>query len=350
MDAPEKSRNWLVSLAKLISPAVATFLFCRLGGAHSSGTLLLLCEPLLLAIGLYLAAAFVMRRQWRASVATVLAIGIGAISLHLPVTLPKEVATREMPHWLRLLRNCAVLSKGMEAPIRLVTWTLDENTPMADTIARIQAQRPDLVVLLGTDDQDVGSALSEVLDGEVKFFPDGGGVTAIVRGDFQYCAEKKDSWSFNLPALTDGDAQVIMTFPYIKNAGTLPLMIVRMDTPDGPTDLPAWSQRLAKSAAEVASAARLVGTPRMIVVGNFQAPVAAQPMALPLRSSGLKPVATPPNWPTRIGGIPMLTVHALDQLWAGRDWHAQRARVLPSGDQVRQPLIVDLTPVEAHAR
>ncbi len=330
------------------APALTVFVLARLLAGHSSGTLLVLGEPLILALGLYGIAVFALNRRWRASFAVMLALGSGAIAIHLPVQLPLQRAV--VPDWLRPLRQCAILPKAAQAPIRLVTWTVDSSKPMAATLAEIEAQHPDLVVLLGTDDPEVGTALNETLGGEVRFFHQGDGITAAVRGSFQYCGGTRDHWTVDLPGSVGGDAQVLLTFPHIEHVGVMPLMIVQTDRPQGPLDLPGWAERLEDLVGVVAEAAHVVGSRRMLVVGDFHAPNRAQSVAQPLRSSGLRPVATPPNWPTRLGILPFLPVHALDQLWAGRGWHAQRARVISSRDQTREPIVVDLTPVEAHAR
>lgn len=130
----------------------------------------------------------------------------------------------------------------------------------------------------------------------------------------------------------------------------MPLMIVQLPDPESASQLGAWSQQLVQGVEHVARAVQLVGARRMLVVGNFQAPTGAQVIAQPLRATGLRAVRTPPNWPARLGGMPFLPLHALDQVWAGPAWHAQRARALEGADQKRDPIQVDLTPIEVHAR
>ena len=58
----------------------------------TSGTLLVLVEPLLLTLCLYAIAAFALHRRWRASVAAVLALSAGAIDI--AVHSMKDVPTR----------------------------------------------------------------------------------------------------------------------------------------------------------------------------------------------------------------------------------------------------------------
>lgn len=345
---PTPLRRRLWGLVLLAAPALVVFGLGRLGVAHDTGILVVLLEPVLLGTALYGAAAFALHRRWRASFAALLTIGTGTLALHLPMDLP--VDAKEAPDWLGPLRGCAILPKAALAPVRMVTWTVDSSRPVGDVLAQITSQRPDLVVLLGTEDETIGAQLSEAMGGEVKFFPSGQGVTAAVRGSFQICGGTEDHWVMDLPAAVAGDAQALLTFPQIEHVGIMPLLIVQADHVTGAMDLRAWPSRVAEGASLIASAAHALGPRRMLVVGDFGAPGSAQQISRPLSQSGLQRVPTPPNWPNRIGGLPFLEVHALDQLWAGKAWHAQRARVIDSGPQPRAPIIVDLTPSEAHAR
>ena len=205
-------RFW--TLVLVASPALIVFGIGRAGISHSEGTLLVLAEPVLLALAFYAAAAFALHRRWRASLATVMAIGTGAIALHAPLHIVEPPAAA--PDWLRPLRKCAILPKAAKAPIRLVTWTVDDTVPMGEALAEIKAKRPDLVVLVGTDDKTIGTELSEAMGGEVKFLPYGNGITAAVRGSFQYCEGNVDHWVIHMPAAFDGDAQAFLTFPHIS--------------------------------------------------------------------------------------------------------------------------------------
>ena len=153
-----------------------------------------------------------------------------------------------------------------------------------------------------------------------------------------------------MPAAVEDGAQAFLTFPHIEHVGVMPLMIVRADRPQSAADLTDWTQRLSRTSDLLASAVQVLGPSRMLLVGDFQAPATSQVLTRPLHQSGLQSIPTPPNWPQRVGGLPFLPVHAMDHMWAGSSWHAQRARTMKSGAQVRSPLIVDLTPIEAHAQ
>ena len=339
-------RFW--TLVLVACPALIVFGVGRAGISHSTGTLLVMLEPALLALAVYAAAAFALHRRWHASLATVMMIGTGAVALHAPLHIAEPSAAA--PDWLRPLRKCAVLPKAAKAPVRLVSWTVDDKAPMGEVLAEIKAKRPDLVVLVGTDDKAIGTELSEAMGGEVKFLPYGDGITAAVRGSFQYCEGTVDHWVIHMPAAVEDGAQAFLTFPHIEHVGVMPLMIVRADRPQGAADLTDWTQRQSRTSDLLASAVQVLGPSRMLLVGDFQAPATSQVLTRPLHQSGLQSIPTPPNWPQRVGGLPFLPVHALDHMWAGSSWHAQRARTMASGAQVRAPLIVDLTPIEAHAQ
>lgn len=334
-------------LAAASAPAILCFGLGRLGATHSTGILLVLAEPLLLGLLLYGAAALAMHRQWAASLGTLLAIGTGAIALHLPSSRP--VVPGVANEWTTELRGCAVLPEAPKAPIRVVNWTVDPSLPIGPTLAQLTTHRPDIVVLLGTDDPAIADQLSEVMSGEVQRHSEGQGAIVAVRGSFKSCGDETQKWTVELPASEQAQAHAWLSFTHIEHMGTIPLMVVAADRPQGISDLPAWTDRLQHSSEILASIAHSIGPRRMLIAGDFQAPSSAQPLSRPLLGAGLQAVNTPPSWPTRLGPFPFLAQHAVDQVWAGKSWHAQRARVLPAGEQTRAPIIVDLSPVETPA-
>jgi hypothetical protein len=329
--------------AIVLVPSMLAYTVGRHGAEHATGTLIVLAEPILLCFGLYAIAAVSIHRQWLLGASIAVAMGVGATSLHLPAEARRMRVT--VPGWLRALRGCASLPQPIRTPVRVVTWTVEPHEDLSEAVSSLSDQSPDLVILLGTSDPAQAAPLAEKLGGEMKIIEGNPGLTAIVRGNFQYCGGAQDSWTVDLP----GGAQLALTFPLVKGAGAIPVMIVQLADPSGPIGLGDWSHELVQGVEHIARAVQLVGARRMLVVGNFQAPNGVQVMAQPLRATGLRAVQTPPNWPARLGGFPFLPVHALDQVWAGPAWHAQRARSLQGAGQKRHPLLVDFTPVEMHA-
>jgi hypothetical protein len=336
-------QRFIEGVAIVLVPSLLAYTIGRYGAEHAAGALIVLLEPLLLLLGVYVTVAIGLHRQWLWSASIAMSMGIGAIALHLPAeSSPLRVT---VPETLRALRGCAVLPQSIRTPVRVVTWTVEDAPDLAEAIPTLSEQRPDLVVLIGETDPASTAALAERLGGELKTIPGATNIVAIVRGSFQYCGGEDDLWTVDLP----GAARLALVFPFVQGAGTLPVMIVQLPKAGSASGLGVWASELVQGVEYIARAVQMIGARRMLVVGNFQAPNSVQRMAQPLRASGLLPVRTPPNWPTEFGGIPFPTLHALDQVWAGPAWHAQRARALGGHGQARAPLLVDLTPIDSPA-
>jgi hypothetical protein len=304
-----------------------------------------MAEPLLFATMMVFLVFSLLQHRHGLAATILLSAVVGTVALHVPTDGPRD--TSDGSEKLRLLRGCAILSKPAKAPIRLVTWTIDSPQHIDKVIETFLDLRPDIIVLNGTDDPTIGSHLSTALDGEVKFFPsdaDAGGMTAVVRGSFQYCGGDDDHWTVPLHSQQAEGGQAVITFPHVKDVGVFPLIITRLDMTSGMNDWLDWGQRVISGAQRSADTASTIGTRKMVLMGDLQIPARSSPLASSLGRAGLRPVHSEPNWPAQVMGLPFLAQHARDQAWIGRGWHVQSARVLPGGNQTRLPVIFDLVP------
>jgi len=342
MSKPSKRVHRTIAIAAI--PILAAVV--GIWSAHRPmGVLFAMAEPLLFATLMVALVYSLIAHRHRVAASLLVAAVVGTATLQMPNASLQN--TSDGPQWLRALRGCALLSKPAEAPIRLVIWTIDEPENIGESIDQLLLLQPDIVVLNGIDDPILGSHLGSALDGEVKFFPSKsatGGVTAVVRGSFQYCGGKDDHWKVDLPSHKPGGGQTVITFPHIKDAGVFPLMLTRFDATTGPGDWLAWGDRVIGSARETAQTAATIGSHKMVLMGDLQIPSRSGPLAMALQPVGLRSVHSEPNWPAHMMNLPMLPQHARDQVWVGRGWHAQSARVVPEGKQSRLPIVFDLVP------
>jgi hypothetical protein len=345
MNAAEQSKRSLIkNIALTLMPATVLFAAGAASDTHL-GLLIVMAEPLILALGAYILVWALIEQKALLAGAVAASMIAGAFSLHEP-----RVSTDPLtagPDWLRELRGCAILAKPAKGPVRLVTWTVDGAAGLVDGVDAILDIKPDIVVLNGTDDPAIGGVIQEALNGEAKFVPgltDRGGMLAVVRGSFQYCDGEDDEWHLELPSFESGSASVMIGFPHVADIGVIPLMMTRLDHAQGPLDWLDWSRRVIDGATVSAQAAQTIGSRKMVLVGDMQAPASSLAMAAPLRASGLNHARSEPNWPTQIQGLPFWTQHALDQVWAGPGWHVQSSRILQTSDQVRAPIVTDLVP------
>ena len=329
--------------AVLISLVPAIVLLATAAVAqHPLSLLVVMAEPLLLAAGAYglVLATWNRRPLWAGAIAASLVAG--GFSLHeAELSAPP---LRQGPEWMRQLRGCTLLAKPTTGPVRLVSWTVDEGEGLSEGVDSILDIRPDIVILSGTRDRELGAKIQQALNGEVKFIPDGDGMLAAVRGSFQYCGGENDEWHLDLPAKAGGSAGVMVGFPHVTDVGVVPLMVARMDQPQGVLDWPAWSQRVVDGATQSSAAAQTIGSRKMVLMTSLGAPSTALALSSPLTSAGLASAGIGPNWPAELAGFPFWTQHNVDQIWTGSGWHVQSSKVLAVQGQVRGPVALDLVP------
>lgn len=304
--------------------------------------LVVMAEPLLLIAGIYglVLAAWNRRPLWAGAIGASLVAG--GFSLH-EANLPSS-PLRLGPEWMRQLRGCTLLAKPTTGPIRIVSWTVNGGDGLSEGVDSILDIRPDIVILSGTHDREIGTRLQQALKGEVKFIPDGEGMLAAVRGSFQYCGGETDEWHIELPAKTGGSASAMVGFPHVTDVGVVPLMIARMDRPQGLLDWVAWSQRVVDGTTQSSAVAQTIGSRKMVLMTSLGAPSTALALSSPLESAGLVSARIGPNWPSEVAGLPFWTQHNFDQVWTGSEWHVQSSKVLPVDGQDRRPVALDLVP------
>jgi hypothetical protein len=348
MDNPPshpKNASILGNILLTVLPALVLF------GAGAISTtpyslLAVMAEPVALALGVTVTALALLERKNLLAGAIAASMVAGGFALHEDAG-GIAVAVPAGPTWVRKLKGCAILAKPTRAPVRLVTWTVDGSDGLDEGVKAILGTQPDIVVLIGTDDPEVGSQIQEALGGEVKFVPSQisgatTGMLAVVRGSFQYCGGETDEWYLPMPNAPGSGAMI--GFPHVEDIGVVPLIMAHLSPPNGVLDWPNWSRRVVSSLAMTAATAQSIGSRSLVVVGDLQGPPNALALSRPLEAAGLRRAPSGPNWPTQILGMPFWTQHARDQVWTGADWHVQSSRILPSATQSRAPVVVDLIP------
>ncbi len=329
--------KWLLTLAGVFA---ALGLVAKCVGSPYSVWLNLL-EPWLLAGLAALIGSLLLENQFRIAAAVGSMVVGGSLLLRAPVNIATPDVDR--PRHLRALKGCAVLAKEPTGPIRLAVWTIDYGGAVQRGLDAILDLQPDIVVLRGTDRPGVAMRLQEALNGEAKVSATRtGGLIAATRGNFQYCGGEEDQWTFDLPAWDGRNSSGVVSFPYVEDIGVVPLMLGQVEGPEGVFDFLDWPVRVHQGASTMAVAAEFVGGSNLVMVADFFAPPASPSLALPLTGAGLSWATSAPNWPHRVGAIPSMGQHPLDQVWVGPNWSVQNTRVLDDSEHQRAPLIVDL--------
>lgn len=345
MSGMESHASSRLQAAPLVLTGAALGLLVAIGRDRVAPTALALwLEPFWLVFGVYGVLVLAVGGRGRAALGAALGLALLLVGARVPLVHP--VAAANPPGWASALRGCALLPDPVRAPIRLMLWTVDPRHPPSLDNTTLEAH-PDLVLLTGSSDTTLAAALQGALGGEVMTLtgdrPESGMILAV-RGAFQYCGGDDDHWVQDLPG-DGGGSRIALAFPEIADVGVVPLVAVQVSGPGGPGGWLSWPDRLAQATASVAGLADTLGARRMVLAGDLHAPRTFRALSDGLRAAGLLSMPAPPNWPASLpGGLPGLSLHPLDQVWAGAAWSSSGSRAMDPRGQRRAPVIVDLSP------
>ncbi len=333
----------LAVVLALVGPAVLGLATSAVGESTLTGVAVLWGEPLLLLLGVHLALWMLWEHRFGVALATLVGFGIGGLALRRP---PAPEPVQDLaPDWAARMRACAAQPADSQAPLRLLSWTLDPARP-TPSMAALADQNADIYVIQGLAAPDRAELLAGRLGGEALYLPSGEarlGMALVVRGRFQRCGGDESSWALPLGAPGAG-GRAVLTFPEVEGVGVVPLIGVRMPRPGPLGQWRDWPGALHQGAQRVAALARSLGGGRVLLAGDFGVPRTFRSLAGALRGAGLVEADAPPTWPHRLGGLPGLPLHALERTWTGADWTATTSQAVDIGDQPRRPLVTELVP------
>lgn len=335
-DAPPRARP---AAALAAGGAVALGLAIGATGERTLlGAAVLWAEPLLVALALQGAAWLWAGRRRSAAVGLVATVALSVAAVHRPAPLLVAPDTAIDPS----LVDCVNLAPRVRAPVRAVVWAPSADPPAAALDALRQAD-PDLIVLSGLADGAAGEVLAAGLGGEARHVGGpAGGLSVVVRGRFAACGAET-AWATPIPDGGD-DSALALLLPEVRDAGQVPLVVARLSRPGAPRDWPGWPDRVIAGARAVAALSGALGSRRTLAIVDAGVPRTFSRVEGHLRGGGLDAVGTPATWPARLGPLPGLPLHALQQVHAGDVWSAARARLLTLDAGPTAPLWVELDP------
>ena len=335
--------SFQLAIVLLLGPALLGALTAWSGDRSPLAALVLWAEPLLLFGALYTLGWLLWDRRPLPALALILGGVAGGAILRVPPVGSSPVAAE--PPWAERLRGCTKLPDPVRQPIRVLTWTMDDSTA---TLADFRERHVDLAILVGLESPRLAEQWADDIRGEALFLPataTSESMALVVRGAFQYCAGKEDSWDIPLPVGEGERGRAVLTFPEIQDAGVVPFVAVQMPQPGAPGSWSGWSSRLVDSAQTIGALSHTLDPRRVVVAGDFHAPRTFRELAAPLLGAGLTEVKVPASWPGPTAGL-----HALDRVWTGGAWRPLSTWRLSAQGHSRAPLLVDLAPANAQAR
>ena len=293
--------------------------------ANRWSALLLHGEPLLMIAAAY---ATVLARGWRR-----FAIALGALLAFSAQRVPSRgfSSASELPDWAARVRECAEEAGAPMGPVRVMQWTLDPGVDLEVVLARVVEQSPEIAVLQRLSEEAVAAALVAELGGEYLYRD---GTAIYTRGAFNRCGDE-DRWA---DGIRSRYAETLV-FAGAASGTIFPLLVTSFP---GPLDAGDWAGEMSAATSRVAGLAQGAMARTTIVVADASAPRSYRHLDGAFARAGLFAAPAPPNWPTRLGSLPLLSLHPYDRLWAGEGWEVALSLRLPAWTGSRAPVLTVL--------
>jgi hypothetical protein len=297
--------------------AVGTALGLTLGALRESTWItaaVLYSEPLPAILGVCTVHLCFARGRWPeglgAAAGTVALLLLARLGTPAPSTWGKGEPARLDP----AAAACARRAIPPESWI-LALWSHANDAGSARTLADVGD-----VVVFNQPEVDVEAAFADV-GGELLEGPPGTWVWS--RGGFSLCGD--------LDIFPVGDRSALVFAAPTADA-SVPLLV---------TDLPALGPALEAAVASVASASRSAGSPSLVVAGGGSFPTSFRLTDQRMREGNLRPVRLPPDTPSAWGRVPLLSIRAVNRVWAATSWSG-RAEPWSGASAWSAPVLVRL--------
>lgn len=280
--------------------------------------LVLFSEPAPAVIGVCVVHLCFTAGRWPEGIAA--AIGTASFLLLARGVPPIELswgASGDVPAWIDDVTQCAADSDAPDSWI-LAQWTGADDAGTARTLTDMA----DVVVFFDAQ-LDLVSAL-EAAGGELLAVP--GGTSVWARSGLALCGET-DAWPVG-----DG-AALVFAGPFSDLS--VPLLVAK---------LPAFGDPLEHAVADLTAVTRALQPWGVVVAASASFPTSFRRTDVLFARSGAYAVPLPPNAPEAWGPVPLLTLRAVDRVWANDGWNA-RGEGWSSGTALRAPM---LTRLDAH--
>lgn len=274
---------------------------------------LLWMEPVPAVVGMCAVHLCFVQRRWSLGVGV--ASGVAGFLLLSritpPVPLPWAAEADDAP----VLADAAGCAIGAEPPY---AWILGQWTG-ADTPSTVRALADvaDIVVLYAPA-VDVDAALADA-GGELRHLS--GGAAVWARAGFAGCGAV-DAWPV-------GEAGTLL-FAAPASGQPVPLVVDALPWAGAP---------LEAEVAALGAVARSVASPALVVAADAPLPTSYARTDGALADAGLRVFRLPPNAPAALGPLPLLTLRAVNRVWAGPAWSV-RGQTAPGGSTLAAPMLV----------
>jgi hypothetical protein len=300
--------------------------------------MVLVLEPLLWA-ALILAATYALvgRKPLPAAVAL-----FGLVSLAWG--LRRDPPKLEPPHVSELaspwMRRCAFESAPAPRPLRVVSWTVDEDLEPARALELVRGLEADVVVLQGVH----GALVDELalkLEADAVHVQVGRRGHAVLALEGLHDCGPERVYPVELPALGERQARASLSFPRVDGQ-SVPLLVVQADRARL-GELGHWPDLLDATGLTLAGLGRGLASETLLVVGDTETLSTFHRFHAQLASVGLQAAPARPTWPAQVGPLPVPPLYPPERLWFGSSWQIQRVGT-ERLEGSHLALVVDLLP------
>jgi len=357
----------LALMAAVATTALGAVALSGVGDATLPTLLLLVAEPLVWVGLVSLAIHAGMKGRTATVVLSVTALVALAVSLRRPAPHTGPIASSDEAS--PTIRHCAAKAEMPGRALRIATWNAAHHPDRHAAIDAVLELDADLLVIQEVDEDfvdAVAGALQDRLsheglasaatgrhDADEEPIAEGlfvrseerWGHGLVVRdGFFGVCgSDQRDAFGISVPTAGDHEALASLAFPMIDDT-VIPVVAVHLDTPAF-DEVAAWPSLVGGSAERLASFAKALDAPSLIVLGDTASHGTFRRFHGRIQDAGLLEVPARASWPTVVAGLPSLPLYQTDRVWHGAAWRVDAVETvrMPSDHMA---VVADLVPRE----
>lgn len=285
--------------------------------------LVLQVEPLLWLTALV--GGYLLVQARRRALAAALVFGVAGAAVLWRLPLPAFGVPAPMPptpDWLAPVQRCAATIGVPDAEVSVLQWTVDPEMDPDVIVRTVVALSPDLTVLNRLTDSSVLDRIQAALGGDIVFQAPEARWNSIglhTRGEFPLCGQA-GVW---VEGIAPGPGYLVaFVSPAVDK--TFPLVVARLPEPwEGDR----WASSVEATTQQMGVVLDALAAPAALLLADASSTRTYHVLDARLAANGMHPIATPPNWPIRVEGLPFLPLHPYDRAWSGVAWHARAWRV-----------------------
>lgn len=288
----------------------------------------LFAEPAILVLSALVGLVLVLRG------AGLIGLGwaLGAVTFTLLVRVPRAGSSQvgDTPAWIEDAQRCAGTLELPTASFTLLQWTLDPSVADDVAVDVVRRSTADVVVLYDVPRGSLADAVHEAVGGESRVIGADRPLAVFTRGAFHPCADE----AVLLPLRTR-TAPYGLSFVGTQDGASFPLLfgaLPRLSDPD-------WTGAAREQRMVLGSIAGALQSSKLVIALDSGGPWTWTRLNARFAAVGMRLAWSPPDWPSRLGPLPWLPLHAMQRVWTAPSWRPIQSVVLRAPAGRRAPIV-----------